>query len=205
MKLLGMSSSPYVRKVRIALEEKNIPHDYVIATPLDPESGVAAANPLEKIPALVRDDGKGLYDSSVIVEYLDGVSAPRLIPERFADRIEVRRWEALGNGITEALVLFFHGQIAPDHKLSAWEAERQFKKIRTGLAAMEQDLGGREFCHGDSFTLADIVCGVALGYADIVLEDFNWRALYPGLKRHYDRLSARPSFIKAPQVRYRPD
>jgi glutathione S-transferase len=82
MKLLGTHRSPYVRKVRIVLEEKRIPYDFVIAPPTDPKSGVSKHNPLGKIPVLVCDDGNSIYDSSVIVEYLDGIGrSPNLIPD----------------------------------------------------------------------------------------------------------------------------
>lgn len=198
MKLLGTDGSPYVRKCRVAFEEKSVAYEYVIAPPSNPTSGVAAANPLGKIPALVLDNGKGLYDSCVIVEYVDGLNgAPSLIPQSFADRIEVKRWEALGDGVTDATVTVFHNRRMPAAEQSGPEAEaKQFKKIRAGLATMEKDLGPRSFCFGDSFTLADIVCGTALGYLDRVLPEFDWRKDYPGLTRHAARLAARPSFSK---------
>lgn len=198
MKLLGTDGSPYVRKCRVAFEEKGVAYDYVIAPPSNPTSGVAAANPLGKIPTLVLDNGKGLYDSCVIVEYVDGLNgAPSLIPQSFAERIEVKRWEALGDGVTDATVMVFHNRRMPAAQQPGPEAEaKQFKKIRAGLAMMEKDLGTRSFCFGDSFTLADIVCGTALGYLDRVLPEFDWRKDYPGLTRHAARLAARPSFSK---------
>ena len=198
MKLLGTDGSPYVRKCRIAFEEKGIAYDYVTASPSNPASGVAAANPLSKIPTLVLDNGKGLYDSCVIVDYIDGLKGnPTLIPPNFPDRIEVRRWEALGNGLMDATVNIFHNRRLPADKQAGPEADaKQFKKINAGLAAMQNDLGARDFCFGNSLTLADIVCGVALGYMDRVLPDFDWRANYPGLKRHAARLAERPSFRK---------
>ena len=198
MKLLGSDGSPYARKARIALEEKGVPYDYVIASPSNPASGVAAANPLSKIPTLVLDSGKGLYDSCVIVEYADGLKGvPTLIPPVFADRIEVKRWEALGDGVTDATVMIFHNRRLPTAQQPGPEAEvKQFKKINAGLATMEKDLGARSFCFGNSFTLADIVCGVALGYLDRVLPEVDWRKDYPKLKRHAAQLAERPSFRK---------
>jgi glutathione S-transferase len=195
MKLLGSDNSPYVRKVRMVFEEKSIPYEYVLASPSNPASGVADANPLSKIPTLILDNGKGLYDSSVIVEYLDGVSpAPRLIPDGFAERIEVKRWEALGDGIADATVEVAHDRRRPEAQRVG--DEKQLKKIAAGLKAMASDLGTRAFCHGEAYTLADIVCGVALGYIDRVLPELQWRNTYPELKRHAERLAARPSFIK---------
>src|SRR5512141_28034 len=114
MKLLGTPRSPYVWKVRIVFEEKGIPYEYVIAPPADPNSGVSKYNPLGKIPVLVCDDGTSIYDSSVIVEYLDEFgSTPRLIPESFASRIEVKRWQALGDGIVDSVVQISQDQRRP--------------------------------------------------------------------------------------------
>lgn len=196
MKLLGNSRSPYVRKVRIVFEEKRIPYDFVIASSSSPD--VAQANPLAKIPALVCDDGKALYDSVVIVEYLDGlVATPKLIPEAFAARIEVKRWEALGDGIMDASVDISHEERVPaaQRKGPEWYA-KQKKKIDAGLAAMEKDLGTRNFCCGESLTLADVACGTALAYLDLVLPKVEWRKTCPGLHQLAERLAARESFKK---------
>ena len=192
MKLLGSRGSPYVRKVRIAFVEKNILYEYVVARPSDPNSGVAEFNPLGKVPVLVRLDGTALYDSSVIVEYLDRLSKTgKLMPDAFADRIEVRRWEALGNGIADATILTSHDY--DKRQTPQWHAKQQ-KKIAGGLAAMESDLGARQFCCGNGFTLADIACGMALGYLDHVLPDFEWRSAHPALRAHAERLGERESF-----------
>jgi glutathione S-transferase len=196
MKLLGSPGSPYVRKVRIVLAEKRIPYEYVIDRPSSPDSRVAQFNPLGKIPVLVCDDGRTVYDSVVIVEYLDGlVPEPRLIPAAFNDRIEVKRWEALGDGIADATVAVSHDlrETEAQRKPAAWY-ERQRQKIQRGLAAMERDLGDREFCYGSGFTLADIAAGFALGYLDQVLQDTDWRRDFPKLKQLAVRLAARESF-----------
>jgi glutathione S-transferase len=202
MKLLGTVGSPYARKVRIVAEEKLIPHDIITASPSDPNSGVQAANPLGKIPVLVCDDGSSLYDSSVIVEYFDGVGAgEKLIPEVFADRIQVKRWEALSDGIADATVEIVHDQRMPASEQRG-EAlyTKQKKKIDNGLAMMEKDLGSRQFCHGNSFTLADIACGVALGYIDHALPQFNWRKTHPNLSQLAVRLAERETFDNTKHV-----
>jgi len=161
MKLLGSSRSPYVRKVRVMFEEKGIAYVFAEVSASDPE--VAQANPLAKIPALVCDNGKFLYDSCVIVEYLDGlVATPKLIPDAFEARIDVKRWEALGNGIMDAIVEISHEERTPIAQRKGPEFfAKQQKKIDASLATMEKDLDDREFCHGDSLTLADIACGSA--------------------------------------------
>jgi len=198
MKLFGTPGSPFARKVRIVLEEKRIPHEYVVARGSAPGSPVPQFNPLGKVPTLVRDDGRALYDSPVIVEYLDGMgSGQKLIPEAPEERLEVRRWEALADGIAEATVLVNHDLREPKEKQHGPEwHERQRAKISRGLATLEKDLGGGEYCHGGRFTLADVATGYALGYLDFALPDVDWRKAHPALARLADRLGARPSFSK---------
>jgi glutathione S-transferase len=198
MKLLGVDASPYARKVRIVLEEKRIPYEYVQARPSAPGSPVAQFNPLAKVPVLVTDAGKGIYDSPVIVEYLDMlVPEPALIPRDPEGRIEVKRWEALGDGVTDATVAISHERRKPaDKQDSAEWYEKQRLKIDRGLAAMEQAIAGREFCYSDRFGLADIAIGYALSYLDRALADIDWRASHPNLKRLAAQLAERESFRK---------
>ncbi|HEX6006090.1 MAG TPA: glutathione S-transferase N-terminal domain-containing protein [Burkholderiales bacterium] len=198
MKLLGSPNSPFARKVRIVLEEKGIPYEYVVERPSAPDSTVPQFNPLGKVPTLILDDGGSLYDSPVIVEYADHIGrGPKLIPDAFEERIEVKRWEALGDGITEATVLINHEYREPKEKQRApgWFA-RQRAKIDRGLAAMEQALGANEFCFGGRFTLADIAAGYTLGYLDQALAEVEWRAGHPALQRLAERLARRQSFAR---------
>ncbi len=196
MRLLGTLGSPFVRKVRIVLAEKGIAYEYVIDRPSAPESRVPSFNPLGKIPVLVRDDGRPLYDSPVIVEYVDVLgAAPKLIPDPFSDRIEVKRWEALGDGVVDAAVLLSHEYRKPDGSMVNAEGyAKQRQKIERALVLVSQDLGEREFCYGARFTLADIAVGYALGYLDVVLREFDWRSAHPNLERFAARLAARESF-----------
>jgi glutathione S-transferase len=206
MKLFGSPGSPFARKVRIVLAEKNIPHEYVVARGSAPGSPVPQFNPLGKVPTLVLDDGRGLYDSPVIVEYLDSLgSGPRLIPEAPAERLEVLRWQALGDGIAEATVNINHDLREPKEKQhrAEWH-QRQRDKIDRGLAVMEKDLGKGEFCFGGRFTLADIAAGYALGYLDFALAEVEWRKAHPGLAKLVERLSARPSFSSTAQAQPKP-
>jgi glutathione S-transferase len=199
MKLIGGDRSPYARKVRIVLEEKGIPYEYVQARPSTPDSPVPSFNPLAKIPVLVSDSGKTIYDSSVIVDYLDALKPePRLIPTDLEERVEVKRWEALGDGITDAIVLTSHDY--DKRQTEEWH-EKQRLKIRRGLAAIEKELGSREFCYGDRFSLADIAAGYAVGYLDAQLADIDWRPTHPALARLAERLSQRDSVRKAPHAK----
>lgn len=196
MKLFGTPGSPFVRKVRIFLAEKMIACDYIVARASTPDSPVPPFNPLAKIPTLVRDNGRALYDSPVIVEYLDAFgSGPKLIPEDFESRIEVKRWEALGDGVAEATVNINHEYREPAEKQrsAAWFA-RQQSKIDRSLALLEKDLGSKDWCYGGRLTLADISTGYALGYLDYALPDYEWHSTHPALAELAARLMVRPSF-----------
>jgi glutathione S-transferase len=197
MKLLGHDGSPYVRKVRLVLEEKRIPYEYVNARPSAAGSPVPEYNPLGKIPVLVTGENKGIYDSRVIVDYLDALSEPRLIPVDPEARVDVKRWEALGDGITDATVLVSHDYDKVQKR--EWHDKHRLK-IARGLAAISRELGEREFCYGAALGLADIAAGVALGYLDRMLPDIDWRKAHPNLAAFAQRLAARESFQKAPQA-----
>lgn len=203
MKLFGTPGSPFARKVRIVLAEKNIACDYVVARASTPDSPVPAFNPLAKIPTLVRDDGRALYDSPVIVEYLDAFgSGLPLIPAGFDARIEVKRWEALGDGITEATVNINHEYREPaDKQRSAGWFAKQQSKIDRGLTAMEKDLGTNDYCCCGRLTLADIAAGYALDYLDFALPEYEWRIRHPALSRLLERLAQRLSFSSTMHAR----
>ncbi len=198
MKLLGSTGSPYARKARVAMLEKKIACEFVADRPSNPGSQVPNYNPLGKVPVLVLDDGKPMYDSSVIVEYFDHIgSGPQLIPLDFAARIAVRQWEALGDGIVDAIVALTHDSRYVDGcDVHADWYQKQLKKIERGLATLERDIGASEYCFGNAFGLADICTGMALGYLDRAYGAYDWREKYPGLKRYADRLFARASFLQ---------
>ena len=197
MKLLGSLGSPYVRKARMAMIEKNINCEYVPDRPSNPGSLVPKYNPLSKVPVLVLDNDTGMIDSSVIVEYFDGIgSGPKLIPAEFNERIAVRQWEALGDGITDAIVALTHDpRYTPTVDANADWYQKQLKKIEGGLAAAQRDIGSNDYCYGGAFSLADICIGMALGYMDRAFGSYDWRSKYPGLKRYADKLYARPSMV----------
>ncbi len=196
MKLFGTPGSPYARKVRIVLAEKNIPYEYVIERPSAPGSRVPQFNPLGKIPVLVLDDGRTVYDSPVIVEYLDALGGgTKLIPDTPDERMEVKRWEALGDGIADATVAISHEYREPaDRQRTPEWFDKQRLKIDRGLDIIARDLGAGEFCFGGRFTLADIAAGYALSYLDYALPEVEWRKPHPALERLGARLEARSSF-----------
>lgn len=202
MKLIASLTSPYVRKVRIVLAEKKIDYELVLDSPWVEGNKVAAANPLGKIPVLVLDDESTVFDSRVIAEYLDAVAPNnRLIPASGRERISVKRWEALADGILDAAVAVFLEAKRPDGERSASWIERQRGKIDTALKAISDDLGEQAWCHGNSLSLADIAVGCALGYLAFRLGDIPWAQRHPNLARLYEKLMQRPAFADTvPQV-----
>ena len=196
MKLLGSVPSPYTRKVRIVLAEKKIDCDFEIVDVNPPENPVNAHNPLGKVPAVLLDDGTALYDSRVIVEFLDNVSPiSRLIPDDNRERVAVRRWEALADGALDAGLLIRYESLRPKKERNQAWAEKQSGKLKRGLAAIAAELGDRPWCHGDRYSLADIAVGCCLGWVEFRKPGgIEWRGEYANLARHYDKLMERPAF-----------
>jgi glutathione S-transferase len=197
MKLIGSLTSPYARKTRVVLAEKKIDYEFVVDSPWTSETQVARYNPLGKIPVLVMEDGSTLFDSRVIVEYLDSVTPNnRLIPQPGRARIEVKRWEALADGVMDAAAAAFLEAKRPEAERSAAWIARQRDKVVLGLKEMARELADRPWCQGNAMTLADVACGCALGYLVFRFPDIDWRAEHPNLARLYDKLMQRPSFAE---------
>jgi glutathione S-transferase len=196
MKLLGSVASPYTRKVRVVLAEKKIDCDFEAADVNPPENPVNALNPLGKIPTLLLDEGTALFDSRVIVEFLDSVSPiSRLIPDDNRERVAVRRWEALADGSLDAGLLIRYESLRPKKEQSRAWTEKQTGKVTRGLAMIAADLADRPWCHGDRYTLADIAVGCCLGWVEFRKPaGIDWRSEYPNLGRFYDKLMERPAF-----------
>ena len=196
MKLIAALASPYSRKVRVVLAEKKIEYEFIIENPGDPATRVPEYNPLGKIPVLILDDNTTLFDSRVIVEYLDHASpVGRLIPDDTRARTQTRRWEALADGCTDAAnAVVVEKRRAADKQSAEWIA-RQQGKIDRALKAMSEELGNRNWCSGDHYSLADIAVGCALGYLDMRLPDTHWRRDYQNLEKLAEKLNKRPSFV----------
>jgi glutathione S-transferase len=186
MKLLASLASPYTRKVRVVLAEKKIDFEVELMDVAPAENPVNAHNPLGKIPTLVLDDGTALYDSRVIVEFLDHASPlNRLLPAEFRDRVQVRRWEALADGVVDAGMLVRGG----------FQLDKQVARMRRGMARLAADLEGRAWCHGERYSLADVALGCCVGWLGFRKPgNVDWPAEYPALARHYQKLLERPAF-----------
>lgn len=196
MKLIGNHTSPFVRKVRIVLAEKKMEYEFVIDSPSQAGSSVAEFNPLARIPVLVLDDETPLFDSRVIVEHIDNITPNnKLFPAPNRERTEVKRWEALADGLCDAAFTAVLEMRRPAHEQSTLWIARQHEVIARALVFMEQHLGEKSFCMGTHFSLADIAVGTALGYLCLRYPDIAWQESHPNLARLYDKLILRPSFI----------
>jgi len=202
MKLIGSLTSPYVRKVRIVMAEKKLDYQIEIENVWSPDTKIQKYNPLGKVPCLVMEDGGALFDSRVIVEYLDTLSpVARLLPQSGRERAAVKCWEAIADGLLDASVMIFRERMRPEAQQSAEWIERHFSKIHASLDAMNKSLGDHQYCMGINYTLADIAVGCALGYLDLRFPELDWRASQPNLTRLFDKLAIRQSFVDTvPQV-----
>jgi glutathione S-transferase len=200
MKLIGALTSPYVRKVRIVLAEKKLDYQLVLEDVWHSDA-ITASNPLGKVPCLIMEGGEAVFDSRVIVEYVDNLSpVQKLIPANGRERAEVRTWEALGDGLLDAALLArlertWAGR-ADSERCEAW-IQRHLGKIDAALKAMSKGLGDKPYCTGIHLSLADIAVGCALGYLDFRFPEIVWRTRHPNLARLADKLAQRPSFAES--------
>ena len=181
MKLLGSLASPYVRKVRVVLAEKKLDYEFVLEDVWSPDTTIGLSNPLGKVPCLIMEDGGAMFDSRVIVEYLDTMSpVGKLIPTQGRGRASIKCWEMT--------------QRPENERSPAWMA-RQMTKVKNGVQAMSVGLGDAPFCTGAKMTLADVAVGCTLGWLVFRFPELTWRDDYANLARLFDKLSERKSFI----------
>ena len=200
MKLLGSTTSPFVRKVRIVMIEKKLDYVLVPTSVWAAQTTIAEVNPLGKVPCLVMEGGEALFDSRVIVEYLDTLSpVGKLIPPVGRERAQVKTWEALADGMLDAMILArleatWAGRSSGERS-QAW-IDRQLDKVNGALKAISKGLGDKALCSGIHLSLADIAVGCALGYLDLRFAQIDWRSDYPNLNKLYAKLMQRPSFME---------
>jgi glutathione S-transferase len=193
MKLIGALTSPYVRKVRIVMAEKKLDYQFELED-VWAQDTILKSNPLGKVPCLVLEGGEAVFDSRVIVEYIDTRSpVSRLIPEAGRERTEVRTWEALADGVLDAALLArleanWAGRGA-EQRCQAW-IDRQMSRVHAALKAMSTGMGEKPWC-----SVADIAVGCALGYLDFRYAHIPWRETHPNLAKLAEKLNARQSFI----------
>jgi glutathione S-transferase len=204
MKLIGAITSPYVRKVRVVLAEKKLDYQFVQEDVWSADTAITQSNPLGKVPCLVMEGGEALFDSRVIVEYLDTLSpVGKLIAGSGRERAAIKTWEALADGLLDASILArleanWPGR-ADNERSQAW-IQRQLGKVDDSLLAMSRGLGDNTYCSGIHLSLSDIAVGCALAYLDFRFPQIDWRARHPNLKRLLDKLMQRQSFIDTQPV-----
>ncbi|WP_066258715.1 glutathione S-transferase N-terminal domain-containing protein [Hydrogenophaga flava] len=198
MKLIGAVTSPYVRKVRVVMAEKKLDYQFIQEDVWSADTSIATSNPLGKVPCLIMEGGEAVFDSRVIVEYLDTLSpVGKLIPPSGRERAEVKTWEALADGVMDAAILARLEATWPgrseEQRSQAW-IDRQMAKVDAALVAMARGLGDKPFCSGIHLSLSDLAVGCALGYLSFRFPQLEWRTTHPNLARLADKLALRQSF-----------
>jgi glutathione S-transferase len=196
MKLIGSLASPYVRKVRVVMAEKKLDYEFVLEDVWASDTKIRQFNPIGKVPCLIMEDGGAMFDSRVIVEYLDTLSpVGKLVPPNGRERAEVKCWEALADGVLDAGILVrLEKTKRPEPQQSKEWINRQMDKVHEGLKAMSSGLKDTAFCAGNHYTLADVAVGCSLGWLSFRFPEIEWRDDYPNLGKLFDKLSDRPSF-----------
>jgi glutathione S-transferase len=200
MRLLMSPPSPYSRKVRVVLRETgqlaDVEEVNVTTSPLASDPAVIAANPMGRIPVLIRDDGPAIHDSRVITRFLDARAEAGLYPE--ARLWEVLTLEAMADGILDsALILTYEGRFrAPEQQSSEW-TDAQWGKIRRAVDAVEDRWISH--LHGP-LDAAQIALGVALGYLDLRHDARNWREGAVRLAAWQAVFAARPAMADTAPV-----
>lgn len=197
MKLYATPASPYSRKIRVLLLEKRIPHEVEMVELWEPNA-LGATNPLGKVPALVLDDGRGLMNSALIADYLDGrFQNPCFIPAEPEARLEVRRWEALADGTMDAAIAsLYEMRFHDESSRSARWLAHQRGKIDAGFAALEHMLDGRAWCVGGVMTLADVAIACHVRFIALRAPRFFPQERYPGLAALCARMETLESMRK---------
>jgi glutathione S-transferase len=204
MKLIGSLTSPYVRKVRVVMAEKKLDYQFVLEDVWANDTHISESNPLGKVPCLVMEAGEAIFDSRVIVEYLDTLSpVGKLIPSQSRERVEVKTWEALADGVSDAGILARMESVWTERfveqRSQAW-IDRQMGKVDASLKAMARGLAEKPYCSGIHLSLSDISVGCALGWLDFRFPELAWRSSHPNLAKLQDKLMQRQSFIDTKPV-----
>lgn len=192
MKIYYSPLSPFVRKVLVVAHDAGVADRFErIATDGGAHPGLAADNPLDKIPCLVTDDGLALYDSPVIAEYLDTTfNGGRLFPAAGHPRWQALTWQALADGVLDALILCrYEGRRPPEKQdLEGW-VPKQMGRVHAGLAALERQID--DFAGGVTIGQVSVAC--MIGYLELRFTEVAWRGAQPKLAAWYEEFCTRPS------------
>ncbi len=196
MKLLWSSRSPFVRKVMLVAHEKGLADRIecvrTVVAPTKPNPDVMALNPLNKLPTLILDNGQAIYDSRVIVDYLDGLTAsPRLIPVDGPERLDALRRQAMADGMLDFMLLGLSERARPAAQQSPELLAALQVKFKTSFDALEREIAALQTA---PFGIGHIAFGAVVGYADFRYAKENWRDERPALAAFAKSFAARPSF-----------
>ena len=194
MKLYGSPFSPYARKARVLIIEKKIACDFVVEDPWAVESKIPTMNPLGKVPVLQIGPDNYLFESELVVHYLDHLDGRPLQPKDAAGYWQSQWWQALGNGMIDATIARVLETRRPADKQMPDKIEREETRIARAFATAGRAYPGEQFLAGSNFSLADLVLGVAFQYIDIRYPH-DWRGQYPALAKWFVGVARRPSFL----------
>lgn len=195
LKLIGSYTSPYVRKIRIMLAEKNIPYEFILDDVWGAQPQVLSFNPLGQIPSILLPTGEVLTDSRSIAEYLDWL-VPEPAPKNLMHRLELLKWQALTEGLIDTSVKYRVEQIRPAALQWPDWFERQRGKLQRGFAALDAHLATREWLANHEYSIADLTLQCALNFIDFRLNDWDWRAEFANLKRFETQLAHQAAYIE---------
>ena len=195
MKLIIATPSPYARKVRVILREKNIDFEEIIDVPWNTETLTLGVNPLGKIPILLRDGHEPLFDSKVIVQYLDGYKPkPLFYPNDYKENISARLVETVSDGICDSIFLIFLENSKKENLRSKTWIKRQEKKIFEGVHYLSKNLDEKKYFVGNHFSIADVSGFTCLEYLDLRFPKLKWRDKYQNLLSYWNIHKERQSF-----------
>lgn len=193
MKLYGSPNSPYARKTRVLIKEKNLPVEFVIEDPWAGDSPIIGKNPFSKVPVLEVGPNNYLFESIFIGHYLDNLDGNPLQPKNAEAYWHAQWWQALGNGIIDSVIGRVLETRRPPDKQWPEKMAREGERVHRAIEVAENAFRGNRFLVGYSFTMADLVMGVALQYVDFRYPH-DWRASHPKLARWLPGITSRRSF-----------
>ena len=197
MKLIIATPSPFARKARVVLREKNFAFEEIIDVPWNKDTLTKDFNPLGKIPILLQEDAEPLYDSTVIVQYLENLKqSPRMFPLDAKDHIQARLIEATSDGVCDAVVLIYLEHSRSENLRSHAWIKRQEKKIYKGIEYLSDNLGNKKYFLGSDFTIAEVSTISCLEYLDLRFPKFDWRTKHPNLENYWKIHKDRKSFFE---------
>ena len=195
LKLIGSYTSPYVRKIRILLIEKNISYEFILDDVWSAQPQVTQFNPLGQVPCLLLPTGEILTDSRSIAEYLDWL-APASSATHISERFEVLKWQAIAEGIIDTSVKYRVEQIRP--QALQWQDWfiRQKSKLERCFTALDQHLATHSWLANNQYSIADLTLQCALNFIDFRMSDWDWRAKFVNLKHFEAQLANQAAYIE---------